>query len=114
MTRAHLLLITALLISTATVAEAATDFTADKQATLKRQAELDQACEAAREVKLAPMRQQIVSECMNDRETSRSEADCQQYAAGYNGNRASGSPRFYDLPACVKAFDFKKANPINH
>ena len=109
MTPFRLLLLTALLATNATAA----DFEADNQATLKRQAELDQSCEAAREVKLQPLLQQLVSECMSSKKTSRTEADCQQDAAGYNGNRPGSSPMFYDLPACVEAFEFKKANPVN-
>lgn len=50
---------------------------------------------------------------MNARKTSRSEANCQQDAASYNGNRPGASPMFYDVPACVEAFEFKRANPVN-
>ena len=106
---AKALMITALL---ATTANAAT-FEADKQATLKQQAELDQACEAARTVKLAPLRQQIFAECMQA-DRSRSTADeCKRQSVGYNANRFGGNPQFYDLPACEKAFEFKKNNPVN-
>lgn len=105
----RLLLLTALL---ATTANAAT-FEADKQATLKRQAELDQACENARTVKLEPLRQKIYNECMNADRSTEQPADCKRQAAGYNGNRYEAGPLFYDLPACVTAFEFQKANPVN-
>lgn len=109
MTSLRLLLVSTLLATTATAA----GFEADKQATLKRQAELDQSCEAAREVKLEPLRQQNFNDCMNADRTTDTAADCKRQTANYNGNRSGASPMFYDLPACVEAFEFKKANPVN-
>lgn len=105
----RLLLLTALLASSATAAS----FEADKQATLQRQAELDQACEAARTAKLIPMRQTLFNECMNSKKTTDTAQDCTRKTADYNGNRYEAAPLFYDLPACVTAFEFKKANPVN-
>lgn len=109
MTFVRLLLLTALLASSASAAT----FEADKQATLQRQAELDQACEAARTAKLEPLRQQLFNECMSSKKTANSEQDCKRQSAEYNGNRSGAAPMFYDLPACVTAFEFKKANPVN-
>ena len=106
---AKALIITALLTTTTNAAT----FEADKQATLKQQAELDQACEAARTVKLAPLRQQIFAECMQANRSTSSAEECNRQSAGYNGNRFGASPQFYDLPACEKAFEFKKNNPVN-
>jgi hypothetical protein len=110
MISARLLLLTTLLV---TATASAATFEADKQATLKRQAELDQACEAARSAKLAPMRQQLFNECMNSKKTANTEQDCKRQSADYNGNRQGAGPLFYDLPACVTAFEYKKANPVN-
>lgn len=71
----------------------------------KRQAELDAACEAARDEKLAPIREDIYTECRRDRKGD--EAYCRRYANGYNGERIGGAPRFYELPECQAAFEFR-------
>jgi hypothetical protein len=57
-----------------------------KQSREEKQAELDAVCEAARQKKLTPMRAGFVEEC---------------------GGRA---PLFYDLPACVTAFEFAQSS----
>ncbi len=69
------------------------------------QAELDRRCEDARQLKLAPIRADIFAECLDKKRGD--EAFCRRYAAGYNGNRVGGSPRFYELPACQAAFEFR-------
>lgn len=109
MTQVRLLLLTAFL-ATASVSAATT---AEDQATLAHQAELDQACEAARTVKLVPLRKQLFNECMNSKNTTDTAQDCTRKTADYNGNRYEAAPMFYDLPACVSAFEFQKANPVN-
>jgi hypothetical protein len=73
-----------------------------------RQAELDAACEAARERKLAPIRRKIEAECLAKKQGD--EAYCKQYAAGYNGERISGGPRFYELPECEAAFEYRNSH----
>lgn len=70
-----------------------------------RQAELDRRCEAARDRALAPIRADIYKECLADRKGD--EAYCRRYADGYNGERIGGSPRFYELPECQAAFEFR-------
>lgn len=71
-----------------------------------RQAELDAACEAARDEALAPIREEIRAECLAEGKA----ADfCQRYAAAYNGARGSAAPRFYELPACEAAFEYRRA-----
>ena len=87
----------------------------DKAIRLEKQAELDRKCEAAREVKLAPMRKQIYAECMQ--KTGRSTAtqdDCKREAADYNANRVSAhrvrsTPLYYDLAECVEAFKYRES-----
>lgn len=74
----------------------------------ERQAELDQLCEAARDEKLEPVRAEIYAECLEDRRGD--EAYCRRYAEGYNGERIGGSPRFYELPECDAAFQFRNRN----
>jgi hypothetical protein len=68
------------------------------------QAQLDAACEAAREKKLAPLRQNMVNECAAKGE--KTEAECTQFYADWDGGRGAGlSKQFYDLPECETAFD---------
>lgn len=70
-----------------------------------KQAELDRQCEAAREQKLAPIRAEIYDECVN--KLRKQPEYCRRYADGYNGERAGAAPRFYELPECVAAFEFR-------
>ena len=67
------------------------------------QAELDRRCEAARQLKLAPIREEIFAECLEKKQGD--ETFCRRNADGYNGNRIGGSPRFYELPECQAAFE---------
>lgn len=70
-----------------------------------KQAELDRRCEAARAVKLAPIRADIYTECLEKKQGDA--AYCRRSADDYNGNRPGGSPRFYELPECEAAFEFR-------
>jgi hypothetical protein len=74
-----------------------------------KQAELDAACEAARQVALAPKKFEVYQECMTkyDRE-QKSEQVCLSEGDAYNGYRVNGAPLFYDLPECEVAFNNKK------
>ena len=75
------------------------------QSDAEKQAELDQSCEAARERKLAPIREDIYSECLEKKQGDA--AYCRRSADAYNGNRPGGAPRFYELPECEAAFNFR-------
>jgi len=77
----------------------------------KKQAELDIACEKARQVALTPRKKEIYNECLN--KFKKSKAICADEANVYNGNRINGAPLFYELPACVKAFEFRKQSANN-
>ncbi len=73
-----------------------------------KQAELDAACEAAREVKLAQERARHIEECvetelLEDRET------CERFYADYGESAARRAPLFYDLPECEKAHEFRNS-----
>ena len=89
-----------LLAGMASGAASATD-----QSNADQQAELDRRCEAARDVKLAPIRADIYTECLEKKQGD--EPYCRRYADGYNGSRIGGSPRFYELPECEAAFKFR-------
>lgn len=71
-----------------------------------KQVELDNACEAARQMALKPIKDEIIHECLT--KFKKDYLVCKQEADSYNGNRIHGAPMFYELPACEKAFQFKK------
>ena len=67
-------------------------------------ARLNAECEAARDQKLAPERARYVDECVAKGDRDRD--GCERYYSDY-GNRAGGrAPLYYDLPECVKAFEY--------
>jgi hypothetical protein len=75
----------------------------------KKQVELDAVCESARQEKLTPMREEFVEQCVANKEKS-SREHCERFYADY-GNRMGGrAPLFYDLPACVTAFEYAKSS----
>jgi hypothetical protein len=100
--RTEVLIVTAMFLGLSGAAVA--DTAQERQA---RQAELDRQCEAARQVALAPKRQEIYNECINH--FGKEEAVCRNEANAYNGYRIGGAPLYYDLPECVEAFEFSKA-----
>lgn len=73
------------------------------------QARLDQACQAAREEKLAPERAALVQECVANKERP-DEASCERFYADYGNQAGSRAPLYMDLPACVEAFDHEQGN----
>jgi len=74
----------------------------------KKQATLDQACEVARQKALKPRKKEIYQECRQ--KFKKSEKVCKVEANAYNGNRIGGAPLFYELPACEKAFEYRKTH----
>ncbi|MEJ2534350.1 MAG: hypothetical protein P8008_02490 [Gammaproteobacteria bacterium] len=73
-----------------------------------RQAELDAACEAARQKKLAPERERLIEECVREKQRP-DRAACERFLADY-GNRSGNRPAlYYDLPECVEAFEYQKS-----
>ena len=73
-----------------------------------KQAELDQACETAREQKLKPIREGYVEKCIREQEFETQE-ECEAFYADYGGATGGRAPLFYDLPPCVKAFEYQKS-----
>jgi len=100
--RKELLVATVMLLGMGSAAASQTD----EDLRRSRQAELDRACEAARQVALAPRRQEIYEECIN--RPDKEEDVCRRDANGYNGNRIGGTPMYYDLPECEEAFDYRR------
>ncbi len=93
-----------MLIILASFASIAADSVADRKAKL---AELDAACEVARLEKLVPLRKQYSEDCVAKGERPDQES-CERYYADY-GNGAGNRRLFYDLPACVTAFEYFKS-----
>jgi len=72
------------------------------------QAALDAQCEAAREQRLAPERAMYIDECVATKFKDSREA-CERFYRDYGDRTADRAPLYYDLPECVKAFDFRQS-----
>lgn len=72
---------------------------------VKKQKELDKACEAAREKKLAPLRDRYIEECVE--QWKKDSAYCERYYSDYGARMGNRPPLFYDLPECVAAFEYR-------
>jgi hypothetical protein len=79
---------------------------ADKQRD-REQAKLDSACEAAREQNLAPMRAGFIDECVEKKQRP-DRASCERFYADFGNQSGRRAPLFYDLPECVKAFEYRR------
>jgi len=71
------------------------------------QAKLDAACETARQEKLAPMRAGFIDECVEKKQRP-DRASCERFYADFGNQSGNRAPLFYDLPECVKAFDYSR------
>ena len=85
----------------------ATDAPADRNRD-EKQAKLDAACEEAREVKLAPMREKFVEECVTEGQ-QRDRESCEDFYADFGAQSGNRAPLFFDLPECVEAFEFQNS-----
>ena len=72
------------------------------------QQELDAACEAAREHKLAPERARHIDACVRQ-ELRGSREECERFYSDYGAQSGARAPLYYDLPECVKAFKFRES-----
>jgi hypothetical protein len=71
------------------------------------QARLDAACDAARENKLAPRRAGFIDAGV-DKNQRPDRAACERFYADYGNQSGNRAPLFYDLPECVKAFEYRR------
>ena len=79
-----------------------------KESRQDKQGRLDGACEVARQKKLAPIRKQIVEECVANKELP-SRKECERFYSDYGQRMGGRAPLFYDLPECVEAFEFQQS-----
>lgn len=79
-----------------------------KQSREQKQAGLDAVCETARLEKLTPMRENFIEECVTNKEKSNRQ-HCERFYADYGNKMGGRAPLFYDLPACVTAFEFARS-----
>ena len=80
---------------------------ADQEQRRLRQQQLDAACEMAREQKLAPLRQQLIEQCVWQRQGDL--AWCEWYFRDYGAQAGRRAPLFYDLPECIEAFEYRRS-----
>ena len=71
--------------------------------------QLRQRCEAAREVKLAPLREQAIEDCVSRPRSTRTRAQCEEFYRdfGQGGGTVGGgfrAPMFIDVPECQAYF----------
>ena len=76
--------------------------------------ELERRCQAAREAKLAPLREAAIEDCISQRRSNRTREDCERIYSdfGEGGGTVEGGVRpamFIDLPECVEYFDARDA-----
>jgi len=76
-----------------------------KESREDKQARLDAACEVERQKILAPMRKEYIAECVTNKELPSLE-ECERFYADYGERMGRHTPLYYDLPACVTAFEF--------
>ena len=82
------------------------DAASSRRAAEAEQAQLDQACEDAREKKLAPERAALIEECVANRFPRPDRAGCERFYADHGNATAGGrAPLYMDLPECVAAHE---------
>lgn len=84
---------------------------AQTEAEMKRLDELDRACEAAREQRLAPLRAERIERCVTLEKRTREQCTAEYANWGNTRPVAGGRARsglFYDLPECVAAFEARQ------
>ncbi|MDH3901750.1 MAG: hypothetical protein OEU84_00540 [Xanthomonadales bacterium] len=78
-----------------------------KESREDKQARLDAACEVERQKKIAPIRQQVIEECVASKELS-DRKECERFYADYGERTGRKAALFYELPECVTAFEFQQ------
>lgn len=79
-----------------------------KESREDKQARLDAACELKRQQLLVPLRSEYIAECVTNKEKS-SKEECERFYADYGERMGGRAPLYYDLPECVKAFEYQQS-----
>jgi len=79
-----------------------------KESREEKQARLDQVCETARLEKLLPIRKELTEQCVANKELP-NRKECERFYADYGERMGGRAPLFYDLPACVEAFEYQQS-----
>ena len=79
-----------------------------KESREEKQARLDAACEAARQEKIAPLRQQAIEDCVTNKEMP-NRKECERFYAPYGERTGRKAALFYDLPECETAFEYQQS-----
>ena len=79
-----------------------------KESREQKQDRLDAACEVKRQELLAPLRSKYIAECISNKELP-SRQECERFYADYGERMGGRAPLYYDLPECVKAFEFQQS-----
>ena len=74
----------------------------------KKQYELDAACEVARQKILIPEKQKYIEECVAKEQRPDRES-CERFYADYGNDTGGRAALYYDLPECVKAFEYRES-----
>ena len=74
-----------------------------------RQAELDRVCEQQRAPHVQAEYARQMALCLQ-RRGAQHQADCDRYMSSFYAPGAPGAQKFYDLPACVAAFEFERGD----
>lgn len=82
------------------------DASAKEKQRKAQQEKLDLACAQAREKKIAPLRKEIVKECVD---SGRTKKYCEDFNKDYGAKMGNRAPLFMDLPECVEAFEYKRS-----
>jgi hypothetical protein len=76
-------------------------FAASATAKQDDQAQLDAACEDARQQKIIPKRQELISNCQ--KKDKNGIGECESEFSNYGARQGKRAPLYYDLPECKKA-----------
>ena len=72
------------------------------------QARLDADCEAAREQRIAPQREELVAQCVEKRQKDDAEA-CERFYRDYGARSGHMPAMYYNLKECVAALDYRQS-----
>ncbi|MCF6262667.1 MAG: hypothetical protein L3J24_03665 [Xanthomonadales bacterium] len=72
-----------------------------------QQEKLDNSCQQAREVKIAPLREGVIKDCVA---SGKEKKHCQDFYKDYGERTGQRAALFMDLPECEKAFEYSRSN----